>query len=90
MSNVSAWITENDIATGNISDITPVALYDDLVWQAMGEAVGESLSAKIAMDRLMEWNRNNSPQIPDKVLSKKFVWAVKHFDNVAFPRNLGK
>jgi len=50
----------------------------------MGEAVGESLSAKSAMDRLTEWNENNSPKVPEKVLSKKFVWAVKHYKNVAF------
>ena len=90
MNVISAWDTEDNLIAPNITDITPVALYDSFVWKALEEALSESLTAKSAMDRLTKWNENNSPKVPEKALAKKFVWAVEHYDNVAFPRNLGK
>jgi len=90
MNPISAWITEDNLIADNISDITPVALYDSFVWKALEEALSESLTAKSAMDRLTNWNQNNSPKVTKKELAKKFIWAVEHYDNVAFPRNLGK
>lgn len=90
MSTVSAWITEDNIVADNICDLTPELLYDRLVWDAIRESFDISASANAALNALVEWNKKNSPVIPQKELGKKFIWALIHFGRVPFPRKIGK
>ena len=90
MSTMSAWVTEDNIVAQNICDLTPELLYDRFVWDAIRESFDISVSANAALNALVEWNKDNSPAVPQKELVKKFIWALVHFDHVPFPRKLGK
>jgi len=86
----SKWIPESNLISDNICEITPELLYDRLTWVAIQESFDISLSAKAALKALVEWNKKNSPVIPQNELGKKFIWALLHFDRVPFPRQIGK
>ena len=86
----SAWIPETNVIVDNICDLTPVLLYDRMIWAAVREAIEINLSAKDALNALLDWNDKNQPKVPQKELLGKFDWGLRHFDHVPFDRRIGK
>ena len=65
----------------NISQEVPKSLFDSFAWRAIRRAFEVAATKDEAFKRLKAWNQGNNPQLLEKELIQKAIWALSHFDN---------
>ncbi len=76
----SAWEPEDDIDAENINPEVSKELWDTLVWQAVRSAIEVSQTKEEVFRRVKQWNTKNDPQLPEKELIQKIIWALRKWD----------
>ena len=71
------WEPEDGIDAENINPEVLKELWDSLVWQAVRAAIDVSGSKEEVLRRVKLWNTNNNPQLSEKELIQKAIWALQ-------------
>lgn len=78
----NAWDIEPDsIDADNINREIPKELWDNLLWLAVKAAIAMSETKEEVLRRVKLWNTHNDPQLPEKTLVQKTLWAMRTWDN---------
>lgn len=78
--NPNNWKPEDDIDSENINPEIPRELWDSLVWQAIKKAIDQSDTKENVFRLVKLWNTKNDPQLPEKELIQKVIWALQNWD----------
>jgi len=70
----------DSINTETINPEIPRELWDNLLWQATRMAIDVSETKEEVIRRVKRWNKQNNPQLDEKGLVQKVLWALSKWD----------
>lgn len=71
----------DDLETEHVNPEMDKSLWNTLVWQAIREALDKATAKEDVFRMVRLWNLQNNPQLPQKELDQKIIWALRHFEN---------
>ena len=76
----NGWECEDSLDVENINPEVPKELWDNLVWQAIRAAIDVSDTKQEVLRQVKLWNTKNDPQLPEKELTQKVLWALRKWE----------
>ncbi len=78
--STDSWEPADGIDAENINPEVPRGLWDSLVWQAIRAAIDVSDTKQDVIRTVKLWNTSNDPQLPERELVQKTIWAMRKWD----------
>jgi hypothetical protein len=90
--NNDSWNTESEdgselLLEQIIPDI-PRELWDDIIWRVLRELISVSNSDNEVLTKIKQWNSNNDPQVPEKELFSKALWALRKWPDISWHKKI--
>lgn len=77
---IGSWDPEDGIDAENINPEVPQEVSESLVWTAIRVAIDASETKEEVLRRVKGWNKDNNPELPEKELVQKVLWALRKWD----------
>jgi len=71
---------EKGLDSPHITPDIPETTWDQVVWQALREAIDLSESKKDVFQLMRDWNDDNDPKLKQASLDKKVLWGLTNWD----------
>jgi hypothetical protein len=90
--NVDSWNTEpengSELVLEQIIPDIPKELWDDIIWRVLRELISVSDADAEVLTKIKQWNSSNDPQLPERELFSKALWALRKWPDIPWHKKV--